>query len=163
MSLTPQGYIAEKIMSLSGLIVTVLIAFISLFVLFNFNNIANRFGFESKESLKTKLNKSQVDLNNTIDINKELAETNDRLAKENNSLAESCERFVKEETVKADKVKATTVKYNKLRDNVKKKYTKQATDSSERIVTHEEEFRTEVSRVNISQLHASYADLFQQT
>lgn len=163
MSLTPQGYIAEKIMSLSGLIVTVLIAFISLFVLFNFNNIANRFGFESKESLRTKLNKSQTDLNTTVNINKELAEANELLAKENNSLAESCERFVKEETVKADKVKATTVKHNKLREDIKKKYTKPATDSSDRVITHEEEFRTEISRVNISQLHASYSDLFQQT
>ena len=163
MATTPQGYIAEKIMSLSGLIVTILIAFISLFVLFNFNNIANRFGFESKESLKTKLNKSQTDLNKTIEINKELAETNDRLVKENDSLAESCERFVKEEGIKSEKVKANTEKFNKLRSDVQKKYTKPASDSSKRVVTHEEEFRTEISRINISQLHASYADLFQQT
>ena len=171
MSMSPQGYIASKIMTASGLVVSILIAFISLFVIFNFNSITNRFGFESKESLRSKLNKSQIDLNKTIEINQELADTNDMLAKENNSLAESCTRFIKEESVKSDKINVKTQKYNAMRAEVKKKHVAKKTVTpaqssdvqSGRIVTNEETMRTEISRINITQLHDSYNTLFQQS
>lgn len=76
------GWLAKFLFGdITKIFITVLIALVAMIVIPNYNQILERFGFETRTSLKVKLNQEENNTNVAVDANQNMVNTIDTLEK----------------------------------------------------------------------------------
>lgn len=151
-------FLKSKLFSTAGLFILSFAVIIGSFIFYNSDTILDKFGFETKATLKSELSKSQKDIETAVTVNKNLNKTIDQIQEGKIKTVEVLETYSVEKAKVQKKVKTITAKRYKEIEIVQEKIEQKVvvTDTTITIPIKE---ANDASKLNIIALNEVFASL----
>ena len=152
----------EKVFSMTGVFLMIFAVIIGSFLFFNSNTILEKFGFETRTSIKAELTKTQGQLTQAQDTNKELV---DKIKELERVKKEHEQAIIDYETQKAKDKKTIDDILTKKKENSKKatQNLDNKTQITDTTITVPKQDYDDASRENIRAIHAAFDSLFPES
>lgn len=155
-------FFKEKVFSMTGVFLMIFAVIIGSFLFFNSNTILEKFGFETRTSIKAELTKTQGQLTQAQDTNKELV---DKIKELERVKKEHEQAIIDYETQKAKDKKTIDDILTKKKENSKKatQNLDNKTQITDTTITVPKQDYDDASRENIRAIHAVFDSLFPES
>lgn len=155
-------FFKEKVFSMTGVFLMIFAVIIGSFLFFNSNTILEKFGFETRTSIKAELTKTQGQLTQAQDTNKELV---DKIKELERVKKEHEQAIIDYEIQKAKDKKTIDDILTKKKENSKKatQNLDNKTQITDTTITVPKQDYDDASRENIRAIHAVFDSLFPES
>ena len=152
------SFLKSTLFSTTGLFVSIFTLVIGSFLFYNSDTILDKFGFETKATLKGELSKSQKDLETAVGVNKNLNVVIGQIEENKVKTVETLETFVVEKTKAQKKVNVVIAKRAKEVKSPQEAL-EQKTVVTDTTITIPIKEANEISKINITALNEVFASL----